>query len=189
LLAFGGPFLPFGGLGQQRVAKRRIFCLKNENDITQDNPVPIRMAPRQEPGVYMVLCLANNKRYYGQSKNISVRISQHKTRLRKNIHEVSEMQHDFNLYGESMFEFSCLFVDKNNSEEQRKALETERIGRFFSICYNKSDKMDHKKENNPFWGKTHTEETRRQISKSQSENRQLSNFRGFSNIIRRYYLS
>ncbi len=51
----------------------------NDTPQRQDNPVPIRMAPRQLPGVYMILCLVNNKRYYGESKNVSARLSQHKS--------------------------------------------------------------------------------------------------------------
>jgi len=147
---------------------------------TLGNPVPIRMSPRQLPGVYMVLCLVNNKRYYGESKNVSSRLSQHKSRLRRNIHEVPELQRDFNLYGVEKFEFSCLYISANLSVDERKAYETELIGRFFSLCYNKSDRIDNKGENNPFWGKKHSDETRKQISESASERRKNSPLEGFA---------
>jgi transposase-like protein len=140
------------------------------NDSTQDNPVSIPMSPRQLPGVYMVLCLVNNKRYYGQSKNVSSRLSQHKSRLRRNIHEVPELQRDFNLYGEINFQFSAIYQVKDFTLDQRVELEIELIGRFHNLCYNKSDKNSHKKENNPFWGRTHSDETRKQIAKSRAEN-------------------
>lgn len=149
------------------------------NDFTQSNPVPIRMAPRQLPGVYMVLCLANNKRYYGESKNVSSRLSQHKSKLRRNIHEIPELQRDFNLYGEENFEFSCLYLSKSFSLEERVALETELIGRFHNLCYNKLDKINNKRENNPFWGHTHSDESRHQIGKSLAENRNNSILEGF----------
>lgn len=160
---------------------QKVFCISSSsgdtNGSTQDNPVPNRMAPRQLPGVYMILCLANNKRYYGESNNVSSRISQHKSRLRRNIHEIPELQRDFNLYGEENFEFSAIYLSKDCTKEQRVAFETEFIGRFYGLCYNKFDKTTRQKENNPFWGHTHSDETRKQIGKSKAENRQ--NIGGF----------
>lgn len=135
-----------------------------------NNPVPNRIAPRQLPGVYMILCLANNKRYYGESTNISSRLSQHKSKLRRNIHEVPELQRDWNLYGESFFEFSTLFLSRDCDKAQRESLELEYITRHYDFCYNKFFKDSRKKENNPFWARKHSEETRKQISKSRAEN-------------------
>ena len=151
----------------------------DSNNSTQDNPVPNRMSPRQLPGVYSILCLANNKRYYGESKNVSQRISQHKSKLKRNIHEIPELQRDFNIYGLDSFEFSCVYISKDFTLEQRRALEIELIGRFFDLCYNKFTKPNHLKENNPFFGKTHSGETRRQISKSLKENHKNSTIEGF----------
>jgi hypothetical protein len=141
---------------------------------TKNNLVPNRMAPRQLPGLYMILCLRNNKRYYGESKNVSVRLSQHKSRLRGNHHEVRELQFDFNLYGEESFEFSAIWLDRNSTQEQRLALEIEMIARFNELCYNKFTKLNRKKENNPFWGRTHSAETIAQMSRSRRESSQLS---------------
>ncbi len=142
----------------------------NENTKKTTNyPVPNRMSPRQLPGVYMILCLANNKRYYGESTNVSSRLSQHKSRLRRNIHEIPELQHDWNLYGESSFEFSALFLSRDCDKAQREALELESIARYHNICYNKFTKSSRKKENNPFWKQTHSDETRKQISLSLAE--------------------
>ena len=142
------------------------------------------MAPRQLPGIYMILCLANNKRYYGESNNVSSRLSQHKSRLRLGEHEVKEMQRDFNLYGEASFEFSCLFINKNMTREDRLKMEAELIGKFNSLCYNKFDKTDHKGENNPFWNKTHTAETRKRIGQSLAENRKNSELEGFAILLK-----
>ncbi len=144
----------------------------------QDNPVPNRMFQlsgtkgtrelRQSPGVYIILCIANNKRYYGQSRNVSARLSQHKSRLRNNKHEVTELQRDFNIYGEENFEFSYVFVSRDFPLDKRKAMEVELIARFIGmdLCYNKIGAINHIKENNPFYGHSHSEETRRQISES-----------------------
>jgi group I intron endonuclease len=139
-----------------------------------NNPVPKRMAPRQLPGVYIILCIENNKRYYGESTNVSARLSQHKSKLRKNIHEIIELQRDWNLYGEEFFNFSPLFISRDCDKTKREALESEYIARHFDICYNKFYKSSRKKENNPFWGHRHSEATRKQISKSLIENNKIS---------------
>lgn len=139
------------------------------NNTSQDNPVPKRIQPRQLPGVYMILCLANNKRYYGESTNVSARLSGHRSRLRRNIHEVTELQYDFNLYGEENFEYNVLYISKNSSREELMAMEIELIGRFNSLCYNKFNKINRKKENNPFYGQAHSQATRNQISASLKE--------------------
>jgi group I intron endonuclease len=140
-----------------------------------NNPVPNRMAPKQLPGVYMILCLKNNKRYYGQSQNISSRLSNHKSRLRRNFHEVPELQRDFNLYGEHFFEFSAIYLSRDCTKQKREALELEYIGRHYDLCYNKFYTISRKKENNPYWGKHHSEATRKQISRSLIENQKLQN--------------
>lgn len=145
---------------------------KNSETIT-NNPVPNRIAPRQLPGVYIILCLANNKRYYGESTNISFRLSNHKSRLRRNIHEVCELQRDWNLYGENLFELSPLYMSKDCNKFQREALELEYIAQNFDICYNKFAKSSRKKQNNPFWGRKHTEVTRKQIGRSIAENNKM----------------
>nr|ALO21551.1 putative GIY YIG homing endonuclease [Haematococcus lacustris] len=95
------------------------------------------MAPRQLPGIYMILCLKNNKRYYGETTNVSARLSKHKSKLRRNIHEVSELQRDWNIYGESFFEFITLYISSVCNKIQRVALEVEYIARHYDICYNK----------------------------------------------------
>nr|ALO21640.1 putative GIY YIG homing endonuclease [Stephanosphaera pluvialis] len=39
------------------------------------NPVLNRLLPRQKPGLYMIRCDVNDKRYYGESKNVSARLN------------------------------------------------------------------------------------------------------------------
>lgn len=134
-----------------------------------NDPVPNRIATRQLPGVYMILCLKNNKRYYGESRNVSARLSQHKSKLNRNIHEVGELQRDWNLYGESFFEFSTVFISKDSNKAQRESLELEYIARHHDSCYNKFFQGSRKGKNNPFWGHQHSEETKKQMSKARSE--------------------
>lgn len=177
----GGGSLVFSFCSSQ--FPQKLYCIDsssgNFNESTGNNPVPNRMAPRQLPGVYIILCLVNNKRYYGESRNVSGRLSQHKSRLRRNIHEIPELQRDFHFYGEESFEFSAVFLSKDCTLEKRVALETELIGHFHDICYNKFSKTSRKRENNPFWGRKHSEETIQQISRSIAENRKKSILEGF----------
>lgn len=145
------------------------------NAVTPDNPVPKRMSPRQMSGIYLILCLVNKKKYYGESKNVSARLSQHKSKLRRKIHEVSELQSDFDLYGEDNFEFCCIAMSKEFSKEKRQSIEAYYIveSKRLNLCYNKFDKNNRRKENNPFWGHSHSIETRSQIGKSRKENQNL----------------
>ncbi len=157
-----------------------LCCIGSSANSTEDNPVPIRMAPSQLPGVYIILCLVNNKRYYGESQNVSARLSQHKSRLRRNLHEVPELQRDFNIYAEENFQFSALWLDKKSTKEQRLALETEFSARFYDLCYNKIAKPNRKGENNPFWGHHHSTETIERISLSKREKYENSIPEGFA---------
>lgn len=144
--------------------------LSKNLEIETKNLVPKRMAPRQLPGVYIVVCHANNKCYIGESTNVSARLSQHKSRLRRNIHEVSELQHDWNHYKESFFEFSALFMARDCSKAQREAFELEMIQCHVHFCYNKVARCSRKKQKNPFWRRHHTKTSRKQIGKSLAEN-------------------
>lgn len=136
----------------------------------EKNPVLNHMAPRQLPGVYLICCTKNNKYYFGQSQNVSARLSQHKSRLGRKLHEIQELQNDLNLYGEKNFEFFAVsFFERGSSKEERVELENKYVNQFQECCSNKFLKTSHKKENNPFWGKKHTKETTQQISKSLRE--------------------
>jgi hypothetical protein len=106
-------------------------------------------------------------------------LSQHRSRLRRNIHEIPELQRDFNIYGEENFDFSPLWMDKDSSRENRIALEIEWISRFHTLCYNKFAKPDRKGPNNPFFGRSHRSESIEQISRSRREYQQNALSQGF----------
>ena len=180
---YGGSSLVFSS-NSLNIEFSRIFYCVCKNESTQNHPVPNSITPRQLPGVYMILCLSNNKRYYGESKNVSTRLSQHKSKLRRNIHEIPELQTDYNLYGNENFQFLIVSMSKNFSLEKRVALETELINRFDDLCYNKFSKTSRKRENNPFWAHKHSKETIQQICRSQAENRQNSILQGFPILLR-----
>lgn len=58
--------------------------------------------------VYRILNTKNNKVYIGSSNNFIARRAEHLGSLRKKTHSNRFLQFDFNLYGESCFEFAVI---------------------------------------------------------------------------------
>jgi predicted GIY-YIG superfamily endonuclease len=148
----------------------------DSNESIEDNPVPNPIAPKQLPGVYMIRCLENDKRYYGQSNDVSRRLSERKFYLRKGLHEIKNMQADFKRYTEEKFEFLPISLSKDLTIEKRKELENTLISRYNNICYNKTS---HTQENNPFFGRKHDKEMYEKFSKAIVENIKNSIIDGF----------
>jgi predicted GIY-YIG superfamily endonuclease len=73
-------------------------------------------------GVYQIECLSNNKKYIGVSKDIQRRWREHRSLLFKGLHHSSDMQKDYNQYGETSFEFKvikeCEYAEAKSLEEQ-----------------------------------------------------------------------
>lgn len=76
-------------------------------------------------GIYSIVNKINGYRYIGQSKNVTIRLSQHKTLLRNNHHiyrngDLSLLQKAWNKYGEDSFKFTIIEFcdpDKLNDRE------------------------------------------------------------------------
>ena len=69
-------------------------------------------------GIYEIVNIINNKKYIGQSVNISARFRHHKNKLRKNEHRNSYLQHAWNKYGEENFIFNVIITcDENKLDE------------------------------------------------------------------------
>jgi len=60
---------------------------------------------KKEFGIYCIENLVNNKKYVGQSVDVSARFSHHKCLLNKNIHDNKHLQNAWNKYGEENFIF------------------------------------------------------------------------------------
>lgn len=71
-------------------------------------------------GVYKITNLVSGKVYYGSSKNVGLRFSNHRSSLRKGGHHNVHLQRAWNTYGESSFEFQ---VVEECSPEMRLQLE------------------------------------------------------------------
>lgn len=125
------------------------------------------LRPRKKPGVYMIHCLENDKRYYGETSNISGRFASHKSYLRRNIHPNRKLQHDWNIYGENEFHFIPLFLGPEwTNRTLRLQKELFLILQDFELCYNHIDWHDRSGEKNPFANRSHSEETKKLISEA-----------------------
>lgn len=133
----------------------------------------------------MIRCKPNGKVYVGQSTNIKRRFNEHKSKLRRNIHNNELLQNDWNIYGEDNFEFEIL---QECIKEQLDELEIENIDKFNSfengynetIGGNKGTTMSEEScrkmstirkgkrcgEENSFYGKRHSEVSKKKMSES-----------------------
>ncbi len=59
-------------------------------------------------GIYRILCKVTGDCYIGQSRDIYLRWSGHRNKLRKGEHLSVRLQSDWNKYGESAFEFAVI---------------------------------------------------------------------------------
>lgn len=76
---------------------------------------------KDRSGIYQILCTVSGKSYVGSSKQIYVRWSQHRSKLRKGAHASPRLQQAWNKHGEAAFAFSVLEecpVDKLFEREQ-----------------------------------------------------------------------
>jgi hypothetical protein len=128
-------------------------------------------------GIYCITCLKNNKHYIGQSKNVKARLNAHKNKLRRKLHDNSELQKDFNLYGEKNFFFQNLIFGTNCLLEELLKLETQILLTLPpDKRYNFYINRHYIKEKNPFFGRNHTLEARR--SQSLAKKGKTSTFKG-----------
>lgn len=78
---------------------------------------------KSDVGIYMILCVPNNKAYIGQSSSIKRRWSEHRKYLRHNKHVNDYLQKCWNKYGESSFLFSVLDASQPTEELESKYCE------------------------------------------------------------------
>ena len=95
-------------------------------------------------GIYQINCSKTKKTYLGSTGNIIKRLKQHYKQLKINTHPNTEMQTDFNLYGEQAFTVTFIkLVHQNYSRKQLYLDEQEYLDvvKSFEVrYYNKSHK-------------------------------------------------
>ena len=118
--------------------------------------------PRNLPGIYMILCLANDYRYYGETSNLAGRIASHKSMLRRQIHPNEKLKNDWNLCGENLFHFVVLYTGEDwKLKTSRLTLESQLIAQNSDRCYNVFESYQLRTgELNPFYQKRHSEKTK-----------------------------
>lgn len=139
-------------------------------------------------GVYQIKNKINGHIYIGSSVNMVDRLWNHKTKLRNQTHKNPHLQAAWNKYGEENFEFTIL--ETVQRREDAVKLEQKYIDTFnpdYNIAtsatatrlgipmsddakkkLSKVKLIQNKGKNNPFYGKTHTKETRKKISEYRS---------------------
>lgn len=132
-------------------------------------------------GIYLILNTVTGKYYVGETVNLNRRRIGHFSELRRNIHRNDHLQKSFNKYGEESFVFTVIEQNDNFTQEELYHLEAYYVKKYDSFFngYNltlggtgtkgrvfseeerkiRSEKM--KGIGNHFYGKTHTEETKK----------------------------
>lgn len=133
----------------------------------EDHSVPNRLQPRKQPGVYMIRCLFNDWRYYGESSNVSGRLASHRSLLNRQIHPNQSLQIDWTTYGDDNFDFCVLFMGPAwDLPFVRRGKEMELIVLDRALAYNVSETYSRPGKTNPFWGRLHSPETKKKISEA-----------------------
>lgn len=139
-------------------------------------------------GIYCIINKINNKMYIGQTGDLQKRKREHFSYLRGDYHDNTHLQNSYNKYGKKAFIFKIIlycepfeltryeqmFVNYYTPEilyNTRLECVDSNLGvRWSEEIKRKMSKGrgDMSGENNPFYGKHHTEEAKRKISKALS---------------------
>lgn len=132
-------------------------------------------------GIYKIINTKNGKFYLGSSKNLAQRKKKHKYELSKGTHHSSYLQNAYNKYGADSFKFVTIeYVDENKLLEVEQRYLDELKPYLEDIGYNMSKMATNcvltgekhwtyglPSEEHHWYGKKHTEETKKKISESQ----------------------
>lgn len=114
-------------------------------------------------GIYGIKNKVTGKIYVGQSVNIPDRWTRHRYQLRHNIHFNDHLQRSFNKHGEVNFDFVVLkYCDVSELDEAERNAIVEHTDA--GVYNTQLDPKDVRGERNPFYGKTHSLETRKLLS-------------------------
>lgn len=115
-------------------------------------------------GIYAIKNIKNNKIYIGKTINAIKRFASHKTLLKNNKHFNICLQNSYNKHGIEYFEYCILEECSKNllsKKEQYWIDENDKTKLFNHVVYVENLTNDR----NPFFGKKHTEKTKKHLSK------------------------
>jgi group I intron endonuclease len=140
----------------------------------------------ERPGIYSIVNNTNGHIYIGSATNLARRFGEHLRMFHRNDHENKHLQNAWNKYGESVFSFNIEYFCKNEElvTKEQKFIDDykEKIG--WDNMYNMNpiaySALGHRHteesllkmsiqqsgENNGFYGKHHSEETKQKISEA-----------------------
>lgn len=120
-------------------------------------------------GIYGIRNKETNKIYVGQSKHIEKRWKGHIRELKKETHRNKHLFNSFKLHGEGCFEFLVL---EECEESELDVKEEAWINKFpRELVYNQNlHIVDVRGENNPFYGKMHSDSSKSKMSAWKKEN-------------------
>ena len=137
------------------------------------------MSSKEICGIYCIENIDTHKKYIGQSRHIYKRWSEHRSALNQNIHDNDYLQKAWNKYGESRFIF---YILEECSVESLNDKEIYYIDHFCSydksVGYNlrggggqlttmtKELKEKFSGQNNPMYGKHHSDDTKVKIGEA-----------------------
>ena len=119
------------------------------------------MIVEKKPGIYLIFCLANQRVYIGQSKNVKSRLAGHQASLKNEKHQNTYLQSAYNKYGVDMFVFRPCEYPEDTSVENLTAREQYWIEQFDAMNPRRGFNLKEAGNSAPC-----TEETKRKISKS-----------------------
>lgn len=140
-------------------------------------------------GIYKIENIINHKVYIGQSVNIEGRWNTHKKSLRNNKHTNQYLQNSYNKYGYESFEYSVLEeceendltkreqywidyyggIESSKTYNYKEASSKGHLNKDARVRISKNLKGRFKGENNPYYGKHHSEEIRNKIKEKRAK--------------------
>ena|ERR1035437_483233 len=124
-------------------------------------------------GVYKIINTINNHFYIGSTSDLYKRWLTHKRQLKLNIHYNSYLQNSVNKYGIENFKFIIELIVPENSVDVILKEEQRLLDIHFRkpYCYNNTKGVENLSgEYNTFYGKSHTEKTKKIISEKNKNN-------------------
>lgn len=132
-------------------------------------------------GIYGIRNQINQKIYIGQSKNIEFRWKVHKREIKYEKHVNEKLMHSYKKYGPENFDFIILETCEIKSLDCK---EQEWIDKFpEKLLLNIVLDVQYRGDNNPFYGKKHTIQTRKKMSNAaKSRNYNGENNPNYGNV-------